>query len=453
MALSLIRLRPFDTATGPGRSNERYRRIALTTLSSFAVRGLGAVLGLVTVPIVLSYLGKELFGLWSAITVVIAWASLLDFGIANGLVNLVSRAHGRDDEAAARRYISTALALLLAIAAALAIITTFALPLVPWSRVLAVRGALAPNLVQLSVLGALATFVVGLPLSIVPQVFAGYQRSYVFNVFTMLGTLLGFVAVLAAIRVDASMPWMVVTFGIGPLIASATGLVYALLRIPAVRPRMASVSRRAARALSGRSTPLFLFQIGALAVNETQILILAQRCSLSVVADYSVVMRLYIAAMGMVQMSTSSFLPSFREAWERGDRAWMRAAFGRFLRTRMALATAFGSILVVAGDPLLRLWLGRSDVTPGHGVWATAALMMVVVTWVSAHSDLLTIMDRLWILVGLVFVNGAVTVGLTYLLSPRFTVLGALISTAAITTVAYSWAIPLIARRYILHAR
>ena len=94
---------------------------------------------------------------------------------------------------------------------------------------------------------------------------------------------------------------------------------------------------------------MFLFQLGALAVSETQAIILAHRCDLSIVADYSIVMRVYVLAVGLVQMSTSSFLPSFREASERGDHAWMRASFVQFVRARMILAVLAALVVGLGG--------------------------------------------------------------------------------------------------------
>lgn len=450
LAWTLFRLRPFDTSTALGRSNERYRRIALTAVSSLAVRGLGALVGLATVPIVLRYLGKERFGLWSTITTVVAWVALFDFGIANGLVNLVSRAHGRDDEAEAGRSVSTAFAILVAIAAVLAIGVAIAGPMVPWGSVLAVRGAVDAATVRWSVVAALAIFVVGMPLSIVPQIYAGYQRSYVSNALSLVGIAAGFVALVLAVRSQATMPWIVVTFGVGALLASAAGLVYAFVRFQWVRPRLSLVSRGAARELLARSVPLFLFQIGALAVNETQTIILAHRCDLAVVADYSVVIRLYLVVMAVVQVTTSSFLPTFREAHERGDARWMRAAFRQFLRVRMGLAILSGTALAFGGNALLRFWLRRNDVAFAPAVWLTVFVMVVAVTWASAHSDLLSIMDRLWVLVALVLVNGAVTVAVTYVLAPGLGVLGVLLATAGVPAGVYSWALPWLARRLVL---
>lgn len=450
LALSLVRLTPFETDTPLGRSNERYRRIGLTTLSALAVRGSGTIVGLLTVPLVLGYLGKERFGLWSTITTVVAWVALFDLGIANGLVNLVSRAHGRDDREEAARSVSTALALLLGIAGALAIVVAVAGPLVPWSAVLAVRGAVDDATVRWAVVAALATLVVGMPLSIVPQIYAGYQKSYVTNAAAVIGVAAGFGALLVALRAKAGMPTLVVTFGVGGILASAAGLIYAFRSMPWLRFRRSGVSRQAVRSLMSRSFPLFLFQIGALAVNETQAIVLAHRCNLAAVADYAILMRLYILAVGLIQMSTASFAPSFREAHERGDHGWFRAAFMTFLRVRLALAGAAAVTLVLLGNLLLRVWLRRTDVAFSAGVWVTLAVTIVCVTWTTAHVDVMAIMDRLWVLVALVALNGAVTVALTYALAPKFGILGVVAAFAATTILVLSWLVPWLVRVQLL---
>jgi O-antigen/teichoic acid export membrane protein len=449
----MVRLRPFGTDTPHGRSQERYRRIALTTISGLAVRAVGTVAGLVTVPMVLGYLGKERFGLWSTITTLVAWVGLFDLGIASGLVNCIARAHGRDDHEEAARYVSTALVALFSIAAVLAL-TVFTLSgVVPWSALLAARGAVDDETVRWSVVAALAVFAAGLPLSITSQIYAGYQRGYLANVFAIAGTLLGFAALLAVLHLDAGMPALVVAFGANALVASGLGLWFAMwVAMPWLRPRRAAVRRDALRAVMARSLPMFLFQIGALLVNETQSVILAHRCNLATVADYSLLIRLYLIAIGMIQLSTASFVPTFREAIERGERAWMRASFGHFVRARVGLAFAAGAALVIGGNPLLRLWLRREDVAFPVETWLALGVMMVAVTWASSHSDLLAITDRLWGLVALVFVNAAVTVALTYWLAPRLQVLGVVLASAAVSTLVYSWLLPWMTRP-VLHAR
>jgi O-antigen/teichoic acid export membrane protein len=447
LALSLIRLTPFETDTPLGRSDERYRRILLTTISSGVYRAAGTLLGLVTVPLVLQHLGKERFGLWGTITAVVAWVSLSDFGVANGLVNVLSRAHGKDARDEAAQAVSTALAALSIIAIVLGLLVAVGAIVVPWSSVLAVRGAADDRTVRWSVVAALGIFVASIPLSVSAQIYAAYQKTYVANAFGIAGMLIGFVALLAVLRADAGLPAIIAVYGVGSLVSSTLGLAYALRRgMPWLRFRWSAVSFSAFRSLMTRSLPLFLFQIGALAVNETQPIVLAHRCDLATVAEYAIVIRLYALAMGLIYMATSSFVPSLREAHERGDHAWARRAFQHFVRIRVLLACCAGAALVLLGNPLLKLWLRRSDIAFPETVWAALAVLMIAATWVTVHSELLSIMDRLWILVALVFANGAVVVAGTWLLAPEYRVLGTVIATAAVTTLVYSWLLPLLAR-------
>jgi hypothetical protein len=61
---SLFRLRPFDISNEGGRSNERYRRVALTTIASIIAKAIALLTGLISVPLTFRYLGAERYGIW-----------------------------------------------------------------------------------------------------------------------------------------------------------------------------------------------------------------------------------------------------------------------------------------------------------------------------------------------------------------------------------------------------
>ena len=165
-------------------------------------------------------------------------------------------------------------------------------------------------------------------------------------------------------------------------------------------------------------------------MNQTQAIMLAHRCNMSVVAAYSIAMRVYLLVIAVVQIGTNSFVPALREAYERGDHDWTRRAFARLLRLRLAITMSAGCAVVLLGDTLLRLWLRRTDIAFGREVWAVMALLLVASTWCASYSELLSIMDRLWLNVAAVLCNGTVNLLLTYWLSRRYQVLGALLALA-----------------------
>ena len=116
------------------------------------------------------------------------------------------------------------------------------------------------------------------------------------------------------------------------------------------------------------------------------------------------------------------------------------------LLVRMALASLFAFTLVGLGNDLVRLWLRRSDIHFGLDIWSALAILLLSSTWVTAHTDLLTILDRIWIQVILVMFNGIATIVLTLVLSQVFGILGVIAAVGVVTVLGWTWVLPLISR-------
>jgi O-antigen/teichoic acid export membrane protein len=112
----------------------------------------------------------------------------------------------------------------------------------------------------------------------------------------------------------------------------------------------------------------------------------------------------------------------------------------------MSLAALGALGLVVLGNLVLRVWLGRTDMAFGPGIWVPFAVLLLASVWGTAYSEYLWIMDRLWPLVGMVLVNGAITTGLTWWLAPGYGVAGAVMATTVFSVVVASWVLPAMAR-------
>ena len=83
--LSVLKFKPSDTSTDKGDSNERYRRVVLTAGSSFGSKAVTMLIGLISVPFTVHYLGAERYGLWMTISSTIAFLTFADLGFRNGL--------------------------------------------------------------------------------------------------------------------------------------------------------------------------------------------------------------------------------------------------------------------------------------------------------------------------------------------------------------------------------
>jgi O-antigen/teichoic acid export membrane protein len=443
-----------NAATPEGRSLRRYRRIAINSLTSCLARGIAMLVSLITVPVTLGYLGKQEFGFYTAVISFVTWLALFDFGVVNGLVNSIAEAYGRDNRQAARVYVSTAFFLLVAIAVGVLAIFLILMPRIGWDSVMGVAGQLSSRIVMWSIVAAMAPVIAGLPLSIVRQIYAGYQKSYISTIFNTSGAVLSLGTLVVAVKMRAGLPVLILAFGAGGVAASVCNLAYlVLVEMPWLFPKLTMCSMQGLKRLMRTSLPLFSYQVGSLLVNQSQPIILAHRTSLECVADYGILMRVCAAISGVIILGTNSFVPPFREAFERGDSGWLRRAFKRMLMLRMGLASLACCTLLLFGNAVLRVWLRTSTMQFDLSIWIALSVSVLSATWITSHTDLLTILDHIWIQVGLVFVNGFVTVALTVVLSPRLGIWGAFLALNSVSLIMLSWLVPRIARSTVSRLR
>lgn len=437
----LLRTTPYDTSTAEGRSSERYRRAALSTLTSLLAHGLGIGTGLLSIRITLSYLGKERYGLWMATSSLLTWAALADFGLARGMQNHLSEAHGHEDKDAAARYVSTGFVTLTLIALALAVAFAPFLFVIPWTRALNVDDPALMNETRGAVAAVAVCFLAGFPLSLVPTIYSAYQRGYVANLFQIVGSLLSLGTLLVAVKLRVDLPWLILATGGVAVLMTTVNLVYITREMPWLRPRWSLASKKTLRALAVTSTALLLFQLSSLLINETQIIIVAQRLGLPVVADYSIFMRVHVLPIVFIQMLDGPMIPAFREAYVRGETGWLRTAFWRLTRIKMVIALGAAGLYLVAGNFAVKLLSGRA-VSFDWKVWAASGFLLIVGVWNGSFNDLLISVNRLWLLVIAIAFNGVVTCCLTFLMAKRFGVLGVVLATPIYSLVVTAWLLP-----------
>ncbi|MCS6902036.1 MAG: lipopolysaccharide biosynthesis protein [Myxococcales bacterium] len=438
-----VRMTPFPTDSEEGRAAERYRIAALTTATSFLSRGLGAAVSLVSVPLTIGYLGKQQYGLWMALNSLLTWAALADFGLARGLQNQLSEAHGKEDRIGAAQAMSTAFFALLGLALIFA--TAFAplLILVPWGLLLKIsEPALLAELVP-TLAAVIGVFLAQFPLNVVGQAYAAYQRGHVANLFGIVGSVLSLGVLLLVIRLRLGLPWLILASGGFSLVMTLVNLIYLLCDLPFLRPRWSLVSMRRMGDLVRVSTPMLLFQLSSLLINEMQILIIARTSGVSAVTDYSIFQRVFSLPVFVVAMIDGPYVPMFREAHTRGDTRWFRDAFFGLQRTKLILTVLATGFYLLFGNLIARLLSGHS-VSFSWQVWVAAGILLIVGCWNGSYNHLFFAIERLWSLVFVTFANGLVTFPLTYYLGKSYGILGIVVATTAFSLLVSSWMLPVL---------
>jgi len=374
--LGLLQIRPHDTSTADGRSAERYRRIAWSTVLGAAARAVGIAVSLITVPLVIGYLGNERYGMWLTISSVISILGPLDLGIGFGLLTVVADAHGRDDRLAARRAISTALLMLSVIATAAAVVVALIGRFVPWAAIFNVTSPLAAQEASVTAYVVIGLFIVGFPLGVVGIVRNAYQSGFVTSIFAIAASVLSLAFLLIAQQLQAGLPVLVLALSSAGIFAAIlNGVLLFAWQRPWLRPRVRDFGAATAKRLLRIGGLFVVLQIAGVAAYQIDNLVIAQIMGAAAVPQYAVPLKLFTLAPTIVSFALMPLWPAYGEALARGDAGWVVLTLRRSIRLALAINVPASIALVLFGPAILNAWVGTA-VAPtalllvGLGIWS-----------------------------------------------------------------------------------
>lgn len=330
--------------------------------------------GLVSVPLTLHYLGVERYGLWLTISSLIACLSFSDLGINNGLLNGIAKANGLNDSVLAQQYISSAFFFLSAIAIALGILFGAAYHWIPWKSIFHVHTSQAVAESGPAVAAFIVCYLIAIPAGIVTRVQSGYQDGATANLWSLSGSVLGFLALLVVIRLHGSLTSLVVAVSGVPMLALFANAIYFFKKRPWLRPMWVQVRRAISRELVRTGSLFLVLQLaGAIAFSADNVVI-AQVLGAEAVAQYAVPARLFSVINLLSSFIVGPLWPAYGEALARNDRSWVEKTLFRSVRVLTALSIAIGGTLLAVAPTLLRLWVGPQ-------IHPSAILLIGLASW------------------------------------------------------------------------
>lgn len=393
--------------------------------------GKGAVFlsSVLSIPIMVRYLGAERFGIWMTISTVVTTLLILDLGIASALVNFISEAYARDDRDHASTYSTTAFATVCFVAVFLGVIAFIVWPHLQWATLFHLTSAAEIPLVSHAWAAAVAVFLFGLPAGLAIKILGGYQELRSANLFTAAGSLGSLIVIVVLVRMHAGFVTLVASAFAALVGANVLCLLWIwLFHKPWLLPRLRHFNRSAAKKMITEGGGFFVLQISALLAFNTDNLVVTHYLGPAQVSSYSVAWRLTSFASIAQSVIAPAVWPAYAEAFARGDMAWVRKTFLRIVWTTMIIACAFALLFAIAGRWIIRVWASPAAVP-------TETLMLLMCAWVlisTAMSNTSIILTgkgdtRLWAATSLI--AAVVNVGLSMYWVQRIGASGVILGT------------------------
>jgi O-antigen/teichoic acid export membrane protein len=358
------------------RGSRRNRRAVTSTVAAIGARGVALLVSLISVPLLIGFLGVERYGILVAATSLTSMLVFADFGLANGLLNLVSEANGRDDREAARRGVSSAFVMLTSIAVILGVLFLALLPAIPLADLFNVTDQAAQSEVTATVAVLVAAFFVSLPFALGDRVRLAFQESFVTSFFGMAAAGVSLGTLLWAIGAGASLPVVALALSVPYVIAVALNNLLLFVRDrPWLSPRPRLASRDTIRRLAQLGFLFVVLQLAYAVAFQSDVLVAATVIGPDAAATYSVTLKVFLVVPTLISIYFSTLWPAYTEAMARGDGPWVRQTLRRSVLVALAAAGAVSLVLLLLGPWLIGLWTGGAIDPPlglivGAAVWA-----------------------------------------------------------------------------------
>lgn len=333
-------------------------RVARNTLANTTQFAVAFVIQLLLIPMIIGSLGQAEYGLWALAFSVLGFLTLLDFGLAPGVVKAVAQATASGDVLRRNRMLSTITFVYLGLALLAALVVgVLALGYGPWLDV--PTEAQGRALAIFLILGA-RTWAIVLPLGLFRGVLFGAQRVVFISgiqIVSSLGLAAGTWLVLRAGHGLVGMAWV----NLGLLALEHVAYVIAAFRaVPQLRVSPRLFDRTLLREASEFGVFQLVVSLSALVLLRTDVILVQIFLSLGAVALYSVPLKIAEYAVLLLKPLVNNLTPVAAQLGEAGDTVGLQrlVVHGARIALLPAALLAAGA-WAFAGEALV-LWLGPS---------------------------------------------------------------------------------------------
>ena len=421
----------------------RTRRLLEGAFSAMLSKGVVLLVNVVSIPIMVRYLGAESFGVWVTISTALSMFLVLDLGVANALTNFISEAYARDDREYAGTCGTTALGVMIAIALLLGGIAWWIWPALHWGRLFHLSSSAEAPTVGRAVAVALAIFLLGLPAGLATKILGGYQELRAANIFVTAGSLCNLASLVILVRLHAGLVALVTASSAALVGANLLCLLWIwCVHKPWLMPRLHHLDGGVARSMMQSGGEFFVLQIAGLIAFNSDNLVVTHFLGPAQVASYSVAWRLTSYAAIAQTLIVPALWPAFSEAFARGDLKWVRRMFRRTMWATMSIALGCSVLFALAGRWIIRVWASQAAV-PTEGLMLLMCVWVLISTFMNNTATVLVAKGKTRLIAWCGLASAAMNLALSIIWVQRIgapgVILGTIVSYLVIVVVPQTW--------------
>jgi O-antigen/teichoic acid export membrane protein len=341
--------------------NFRGRRVFLTFLSVLGNKGVTVIVGFISLPLTLNYLGEERYGMMATIVSFLALMSFADFGLGYGLQNRIPEFE--KNETKLKEAISSTFFFLLMASVVLAAIFFLVYPYVSWHKIFNVKSDLAIQEASESVLALFLCLIINIPISIVTKVQGGFQEGYFNNIWLSIGNVLGLGLLFLAVSYEMGVSVIILAIYGANTLGILLNFLNQFLRIRFhLLPKFGQVNRDVLRIIVRDGVYFTFIQILFAFFNASDNIIISQTLGAEKVASLAIGLRLIALLSTPMHAIMAPSLPAINDAIDKNDRRWVNKLFTKGLVLSILSTFLLSLLFFLFANLVITYWLGSKHV-------------------------------------------------------------------------------------------
>lgn len=318
----------------------------------------GALLSFIIIPMSISVLSTEKYGVWSTILSFVSWFTFFDFGLANGLRNKLTEAVSKKKFEDMNKYISTAYVTIGGISSILLIIIAFVFPIINWNKVFNTIN-IVNNELLVSMLVISCCFIINLVLSNVNAIFYAFQKPELPGLSNVIMQL-SFIIFLIIFKryINGSLIGISLFYGVAIIISNLILTIIFIKRNKEIKIKLTNVEMKYIKSIMELGTKFFIIQLSSLILLTTDNIVITQIIGPQYVTEYSIIYKLFsLVTMFHGGIILNSLWSIYTKKYAEKDYKSIKRTFTT-TKKLFLLVVCFIVIITLFHRYILNIWLG-----------------------------------------------------------------------------------------------
>lgn len=331
-------------------------------VGAIVIKGVSILISLLVVPLTINYVNTTNYGIWLALSSMIAWISFFDIGFTHGLRNKFAAAKAKGDFELARIYISTTYYYVATIFIISWVILLLANQFISWHKLLSVPIEMEGEISKLAII-VISYFCFQFIFRIITTILIADQKPATSSLLDTIGQFLALIIIYVLTRITSG---SLVNLGLASCIAPALVLLIANIgffntRYKNYKPSLKFVRKKYAKDIMSLGVKFFVLQIASIIQFESILFLIAHYFKPVQVTEYNIAYKYFFTLQMGFMILLTPLWTGVTDAYNTNDRQWITSVVKKYLIILVPFLV-LGIIMLAVADKVYDLWLGKDVV-------------------------------------------------------------------------------------------